>query len=46
MDVALCGKKAFMACTSFCESLGNEIGLGKVISVTENVSEGKRVGGD
>ena len=46
MDVALCSKKAFMASANFCEGLRDEIGLGKVISVTENISKSKRIGGD
>ena len=46
MDVALGSKKAFVASANFCEGLCDEIGLGKVISVTENVSKSKRVGGD
>lgn len=46
MYFALRSKKAFAACTSFCEGLRDEIRLGKVISVTKNVGQSKRVGSD
>lgn len=46
MNVAFYGKNTFMTDKNTCDGVSNKVRLGIVVSVTEDMSKGNRIGGD